>query len=295
MARVFVLGVAVMDVVLNVTDFPKLAEKYRAEDAILVGGGCAANAAFAIARLGGEAQLASRLGDDQVGDLILSDLAEAGVDVSGCHRATGGKSSFSSVLVDAAGERQIVNFRGTGLTENCDWIKPDAQAVLVDNRWPDGAKVALAWARTEGVPGIVDAEAPVAIDTLVHASHVAFSMQGLAEFTGCSEHEPALALAAGKIAGSVCVTDGEKGCFWLDGGVVRHLPAYQVDVRDTLAAGDVWHGAFALRLAENADMESAIRFANATAALKCMHFGGRAGCPDRDTVEAFIKERETCN
>ena len=295
MARVFVLGMAVMDVVFNVPEFPKLAEKYRADDAVFVGGGCAANAAFAIARLDGDAQLAARLGDDHVGAMILSDLAAVGVDVSHCHRAKGGKSSFSSVLVDAAGERQIVNFRGHGLVQTAGWIMPDAEAVLVDNRWADGAKVALAWAKRTGVPGVVDAEAPVEGETLEMASYVAFSKQGLEDFSGHHDHRSALYEASKMLPGRVCVTDGAKGCFWLEGGSMRHMPAFQVDVQDTLAAGDIWHGAFALRLAEKATMEDAIRFANATAALKCMHFGGRAGCPDRKTVEAFIREKQICN
>ena len=60
---------------------------------------------------------------------------------------------------------------------------------------------------------------------------------------------------------------------------------------DTLGAGDVWHGAFALRLAEGADELTAIRFASAAAALKCTRPGGRMGAPSRAEVAAFLKER----
>lgn len=295
MARIYVLGMAVMDFVFDVPAFPDQAQKYRATNAVLVGGGCAANGAYAVAKLGGDAVLAARFGDDQVADLILSDLTASGVDVTRCHKANGGQSSFSSVLVDATGERQIVNFRGSGLTEETSWIAPDADAVLVDNRWPAGAATALAWAKSKGVPGVVDAEAPVDQSSIQDASHVAFSMQGLSAFTGSNETEVGLKIAATKLDAQVCVTDGERGCFWLSDGAVAHVPAYPVNVRDTLAAGDIWHGAFALRLAEHADMVSAISFANATAALKCTVFGGRAGCPDRSRVEAFMRETDLCN
>jgi len=57
---------------------------------------------------------------------------------------------------------------------------------------------------------------------------------------------------------------------------------------DTLGAGDVWHGAFALALAEGQGEEAAIRFASAAAAIKCTRFGGRSGAPRRDEVERFL-------
>jgi sulfofructose kinase len=63
------------------------------------------------------------------------------------------------------------------------------------------------------------------------------------------------------------------------------VPAPRVEVVDTLAAGDVFHGALALRLAEGATIDAAARFAVVAASLKCTRFGGRLGCPSRDEVE----------
>ena len=90
MASVFVVGIAVIDFVFQVGDMPDRAKKYRADDAIVVGGGCAANAAVAIARHAGNVSLAARLGDDQIGDLIVDDLKSEGVDTTMIHRAQGG-------------------------------------------------------------------------------------------------------------------------------------------------------------------------------------------------------------
>ena len=61
---------------------------------------------------------------------------------------------------------------------------------------------------------------------------------------------------------------------------------------DTLAAGDVWHGAFALALAERQPVRNAAVFANAAAALKCLRPGGRSGAPSRDEVEQMLSKRE---
>ncbi|HCQ66183.1 MAG TPA: sugar kinase [Rhodobacteraceae bacterium] len=292
MAEILVLGMAVADFVFAMDQLPDRAAKYRANTVETVGGGCAANAAVAIARLGGVAHLATRLGDDPMGDLILSDLVAEGVRTQMAQRAPGGRSSFSSVCVDAAGERQIVNFRGDGLTQDTGWIKdaPPVDAVLADNRWTAGAARALDLARARGVPGVVDAEAPTEPEVLARASHVAFSRDGLLSFTGGDALVPALREAAARLPGWVCVTDGANGTTCIDGGTAQHVPACAVEVRDTLGAGDIWHGAFVLALAEGQGEVPAIRFANAAAALKCTTFGGRKGCPDRTDLDEFLKE-----
>jgi len=294
MAEVLVIGVAVVDFVFAVDMLPDRPAKYRAKGAEIVGGGCAANAAVAIARLGGKARLAARLGDDAMGDLIVAGLLAEGVDCSLVQRTSGARSSFSSVYLDAAGERQIMNFRGEGLTEATGWIADAsrADAVLADTRWTAGAVTALELARTWGVAGVVDAEAPMDTDLLDRASHVAFSRDGLSAFAGQGDLAASLQQAGERLPGWVCVTDGAAGVYHLSEESVAQVPAPKVEVRDTLAAGDIWHGAFTLALAEGRSEAAAIRFASAAAALKCTKIGGRMGCPDRAAVEHFLKENE---
>lgn len=297
MAGVFLVGMAVADFVLSVDEFPTLAEKYIASDAQVVGGGCAANAAVAVARLGGDATLAARLGGDPLAGLIISDLVEEGVNTDLIRRSPQGRSSFSSVLVDGHGERQIVNFRGRGLSEDTTWLAqaPNVEAILVDTRWSAGAIAGLDLARQRLVPGVVDAEAPAELSILTRASHVAFSSQGLFSLTNTPDPAQALKQIQQDLPGWACVTDGINGVFFTSAGKIEHIPAFKVPTQDTLAAGDIWHGAFALRLGEGAGEADAVTFANAAAALKCMNFGGRSGCPDRAAVDQFLKENEQCN
>lgn len=291
MAGVFVVGVAVADFVFSLDEMPRAAEKYRAKDAVLVGGGCAANAAVAIARLGGEASLAARLGSDVVAEMIMAELEAENVDTRMIDRAQGGRSSFSSVYVDRSGERQIVNFRGDGLTNETGWLEnaPEVACVLTDTRWSEGAAVALELANKRGIPGIVDAEAPMDPAVLAKASHIAFSRQGLLSVSEEEDLPAALEDIRSKVSSWACVTDGANGVYFTSGRSIEHIRAFEVEVRDTLAAGDVWHGAFALRLSEGAGEAEAITFANAAAGLKCMKFGGRSGCPGRDEVEQFLE------
>lgn len=289
---------AVIDFVFVVDEMPRRAEKYRARDQTTIGGGGGANAAVAVHRLGGEAVLAARLGDDAIGDMIAEGLQNEGLAVTAIQRTAGARSALSSVLVDAAGERQIVNYRGQHLPDDGGWIAdlpgPFA-ATLTDTRWPSGARAVLERAANEGVPGVLDAEAPVHGDLATLASHMAFSEQGLRSFTGLDDRETALIEANDMVPGWVCVTCGADGVLVMDGAVPLQIPAPVVNAVDTLAAGDIWHGAFTLRLAEGANEITAVRFANAAAALKCTRLGGRAATPSRAECDRFLREYGECN
>jgi sulfofructose kinase len=296
MTRVLVVGVAVMDFVFYVDAFPSGGMKHRARDAAVVSGGCAANAAVAIARLGGEAFLSTRLGSDQVGRMIHDDLAGEGVDLSLTDRS-GTRSSYSSILIDGAGERQIMNFRGEALLQVPEHLAgaPAVGAVLADTRWSEGALATMKLARDRHVPGVLDVEAPAETDAFGPASHLAFSEQGLAHFHPGLAPDVAIKRVLKEHGGWVCVTMGAAGVLWCSAEGAGHVPGFAVDVVDTLGAGDVWHGAFALSLAEGTCETEAIRFANAVAALKCTRQGGRAGSPSRNEVETFMKETAGCN
>lgn len=290
MTHIFVTGLAVIDFIFQVAEMPTKAEKYKALGAMIIGGGGAANAAVSVVRLGGVASLAARIGRDHTGDMIIADLLTEGVNLDCIHRRDHARSAFSSVFITNDGERQIVNFRGEGLTDDPAFLNlpGNVDAALADTRWDAGTKKTMAIAKARGIPGIIDAEAPVGLNQLADASHIAFSRQGLCELTGEPDIAKALKLASTMVSAWVCVTDGSAGVYVIDGHHIENIPAFPVDAVDTLAAGDIWHGAFALRLAQGSDEHGAIEFANAAAALKCRHFGGRKGCPDRAEVDCLL-------
>ena len=124
--------------------------------------------------------------------------------------------------------------------------------MLADTRWPEGALAALVAARAAGLPAVLDADRPVPADgaLLRAATHVAFSSDALADLTGIGDASLALAEVARGLQGWCCVTAGGDGVYSYEQGEIRHDPAFDVPVVDTLGAGDVWHGAFALALAE---------------------------------------------
>ena len=109
-------GIIVLDEVFRVERFPEPDTKAAAQSFFVVNGGCAANAAVAVARLGGRATLAGPLGgpagEDSNGDHVLAALAREGVDCSGCPRALPAcPPRLSAIFIDARGDRVIVTYR----------------------------------------------------------------------------------------------------------------------------------------------------------------------------------------
>lgn len=297
MDEVVCVGIATLDRIASVARLPYGPGKYRARSRTLVGGGVAANAAVTIARQGGHARFFGVVGDDETGAAICRGLEDEGVDVSAVRVVEDRHSPESDVFIDDMGERLIVNHASDDLFDMAAPIDRHeigtADAVLVDMRWPVGAIAALDAAESLGVPGIVDcdhdpADAPGVLEA---ASHVVYALPTLVAMTG--EHDPAGALrsAAKRSNAWMATTAGAAGTYWIDDGAQHHEPATEVQAVDTLGAGDVFHGTFALALARGSTLPNAIDRASAAAALKCTRFGGRIGIPTHTELERFLEER----
>jgi len=294
MTRIVCVGITVLDRIWYLDDLPKEGGKYVAKDYTEVGGGPAATAAVAAAKLGAEVDFIGRVGDDDTGRRLLAELESLGVNTRYTRVVKGARSSQSAVLVDASGERVIANYPSADLPMTVDWLKEidfsQWDSVLADVRWHEGAKQAFTLARQQGVPTVLDADVtPQDIAELVALSgHAAFSAPGLKRLTRIDNPLDALKKAQTLTNGQVYVTQGREGCYWLEKGELCHQPGYAVEVVDTTGAGDVFHGALALSLAQQMPSSEAVRFASAVAALKCTKPGGRAGIPDCDQTRSFL-------
>jgi sulfofructose kinase len=203
------------------------------------------------------------------------------------------------VLVDDAGERLITNYTDPKLFSNADWLPlerlKESNAVLVDFRWQEGAIKTLRKAREHGIPAVLDADlTPGGLneDVIRSATHVLFSQPALKEFAAGKTTEKALSHALELNRGWVGVTEGSSGTRWLDKGSLRHFPAFEVKSVDTLGAGDVFHGIFALGLAEGKTEASSISMASAAAAIHCSRSGGRKSIPDREEINNFLRNNK---
>ncbi|TPO10271.1 sugar kinase [Mesorhizobium sp. B1-1-5] len=296
--RVLSVGAFTLDTILRVETLPAHQGKFIASDGVQIASGMATSAACAARRLGAEVSLWASAGDDPVGDQLIADIQAEGIDCSLIRRVAGARSALAAILVDAHGERVIVPFYDKKAQADPEALPladlSGFDAVLVDVRWPGAAALALGAARSTGRPAILDADtAPVEVleRLLPLASHIVASEPAARIVCGHAlDPESACADLASRTDAFVAVTGGAAGTWWHDRatGRMRHVETPKVKAIDTLAAGDVFHGAFAVGLAEAMPVEEALRFASAAAALKCLRFGGRLGAPDRAETLAMM-------
>lgn len=293
--RMFAVGGICVTTIYGVDHLPPAPAKLLADRMNHLVDGMALSAAYAFTKLGGEALICGRVGDDVEGRAMRHSLQAEGFDTTGLHTVAGTTSSRVAVIVDEKGDRVVVVYHDK-MTENSpEWLPldriRDAGIVHCDLRWPEGARRSLETARALGVPTMIDGDVaprPILLELVPLADYAVFSDAGLLRYTGCTDVESALRQVGARREGHVGASCGRLGYFWYDDGDIRHAPAPDVEVVDTLSAGDVFHGAFALAILEGRTIEEAARFACACASLKCTRFGGRLGCPTRDEVDRLL-------
>lgn len=297
MTRIVSLGIVTLDRIWHAPAIPDRPVKFPATDFRDTGGGMAATAAVAIAALGGEPELWSRVGADDTGARLRRDLAALGVGVDAVRVFAAAVTPCSAAIVDAAGERLLAVFRGRGFDADPGWLPLErldgAAAAMADVRWAEGATALFEAAARRGIPRILDGDVgdPASLAALAHrADHVVFSHGGLALFAG-SDGAEGLHRAAEKVRGVVGVTLGADGFMWMEQGMVHRAPGFRVAARDTTGAGDTFHGAYALAIARGKTVAEAARFANAAAALKCAKGEGWKGMPTEAEVRALLGEQ----
>ena len=296
--RILCIGMPVRDLTFRVQGVPGRGSKENADHYEEICGGNALNAAIAVVRLGGRASLCGPMGDigESSSRYIFEQLAHEGIDAAHLVHMGGLATSISAIMIDPTGERTIVTFRDPGLWKvelpDADTLLADCHAILAESRCAEFCTDLCAEARRRGIPVIVDADRAMSLreGLLTASSHLIFSSEPLQETAGIADDGEALKKVAKLTPSFLAGTRGARGTIWLDeAGNLQETPAFPVHTVDTLGAGDVFHGAFALAVTEQRELRDALRFASAAAALKCTRFGGAFASPQRAEVEALLR------
>ena len=202
----------------SVDEFPPPDGKVQAKGFFAVNGGCAANAAVAIARLGGRAALAAPMGGpagkDDNGDRVLAALSRENVDCSACQRIDGYATALSAIFINARGDRMIVTYRderiATAAPADPEGLVAAADIVLADNRYPAFVTPICAAARRRGLAVVLDGDRPTVEDDPLFrlASHIIFSSECLRETTGVADLGEGLCCIARNTDAFLAVSNG---------------------------------------------------------------------------------------
>jgi sugar/nucleoside kinase (ribokinase family) len=296
--RILCIGIPVRDLTFRVSGVPGRGSKENATHLDEICGGNALNAAIGIVRLGGRASLCGPMGDikETSTRFIFEKLAHEGIETNHLVHMPGLVTPISAVMVDPSGERTIVTFRDPELWKvqlpATETLLDDCAAILTESRCAGFCTDLCAEAQKRGIPVIVDVDRAMSLrEGLLNASsHLVFSSEPLQETAGITDDAQALKKIAKLTPSFLAGTRGARGTIWLDENqAIQETPAFHVHTVDTLGAGDVFHGAFALAITEGQELRQALRFASAAAALKCTRFGGAFAAPQRIEVEELLK------
>jgi ribokinase len=307
-AAVVVVGSVNVDLVAVMPTLPGPGETVIGPGVERHGGGKGANAAVAAARLGAGVALVAAVGDDAFGAEALADLERDGVDVSAVAVLPGAPTGAALIVVDRAGENQIAVGAGANFALSAahveralDGLLDGCGCVVVGTEIPDACvAAAVTAAAAAGVRCVLNpAPARPALLEVTGAAPLLTPNAGearlLAEAAGADLPEPgdrrasarAGAALAALTGAPVVVTLGAAGALLVRPGAEPvAVPPRRADVVDTTGAGDTFNGALAVRLAASADLEDAVRYAVAAAALSVTRAGARGGMPTAAEVAA---------
>ena len=296
--QVLGLGQACVDYLGTLPSYPREDEKTELLELHVLCGGPASSAMVTLSRLGVPAAFLGSISDDFFGQKILDNLEKEHVDVS-CMKITPGYSSqFAFIGISReSGNRTIFWHRGS---------VPHLRASDVDIRSFDQAKIlhvdslmieasieAAKQARKLGMTVVMDAgtarqgtrELVKMVDVLIASE--SFAPELLGDETSLYNTLKALRRLGPR---QVVITQGKKGSIGLDDQETVRQEAFSVEAVDTTGAGDVYHGGYVYGLLRGWDMARCMRFASATAALKCTKIGAQSGIPTLKTVQKFLEE-----
>lgn len=288
MLDVLCAGFACIDLTLELPRHPAPDEKLAATSLVHSGGGPAANAAVQIARLGGLAGWIGRLGDDVFGQHLLAQFAAEDVDTSACVLTTE-PTPLAVVLTKPDGTRNALGNRPPAppLADPAALLaRLRPRVLLLDSHRPEWTAPLAAAARAAGIPIVAD------LGTPTPAAH---ALATLADHLVASEIYSSTPDALRAPAHTTrVITRGERGLLWHhpDHGP-GHTPAFAVAAIDTNGAGDAFHGAYALGLAQNRPWPELLRTASAAGALVSTRRGSWTALATRAELENFLLHADT--
>jgi sulfofructose kinase len=285
---VLVIGRSCQDIIAVVNQFPRENQKLPLEFRLTEGGGQGGTASCCISKLGGRPAYVGRLGDDDEGRFCLKRLKDFGVATDFIDIVKGGKTPVAYVFITAeSGARSIIYERNVlpkleidtaiqSLIRQTGVALLDPEVTYLGSRLKKIAgsdfKVIYDCERwREGIEEVMDtADYFILSSEFLEAKELGFD--------NLVFDEKIIKLDE-LVSGTLVMTDGEKGAYYISDKTIYHVPVPQVQAVDTVGAGDNFHAAFALALTRGFDLHQMVKFSVAVASLSCREYGGRMGLP----------------
>jgi ribokinase len=302
--KILVLGSLNMDSIATVSRLPAAGETVQASNLIRRFGGKGANQAVAAARQGARVSMVGCVGADDEGRAYRKRLSAEGIDTHGLFTTDKALTGTALIAVDDSGENQIVVAAGanghlTSATVRAQrGVIKTSDILLLQFEIPMAAILeAVRLANRAGVAVVVNpspmcdgfAWGKCRVDTLVVNAGEAKAIFGLPPGLLCARASVWRGALARKRIARLIITRGSRSTICLTTSEYFEVPTLPVRPVDTVGAGDAFAGALATRLAEGADLATAVRFANCAGALATLKSGAQEAIPTRTAINRFLR------
>jgi sugar/nucleoside kinase (ribokinase family) len=290
------VGLNATDTIIRLPRFPEFNSKVEILSVEVHPGGQVASAMVACQRWGLKTRYVGKVGGDDAGRMQASTFAREGVaaEVIVVPEAS---SQMAFILVDEdSGERTILWKRDAAIALAPEDLRPEwitqARALHVDGHDTAAAATAARWARLAGIPVSADLDSvyPGVEALMPSVDYMISSRQFPERMTGESDLRNSLPwLHQRHRMRMAAATLGSDGVLAWDGREFTYCPGFEVNVRDTTGAGDIFHGAFLYAMFQGWPLARQLEFSCAAAALNCTAAGARGRIARIEDIEELMK------
>ncbi len=279
MASGIFVGLSTIDVVYGIDEFPAANAKVAAHSQEVFVGGPATNAAVAFAQLGGEPALVTAVGRNTLGTVVREELKRHKVQLVDLNPEFEGVPAMSSVAVDRNGNRTVVSANATRVTAPPAKVDASllegARIVMVDGHFMEACQAWASAAKARGKPVVLDGGSwKDGTEELLKSVHTAICS---ADFLppGCASRDKVIEFLKSRGVVNIAITDGAKAIRFVSGQSSGTISVPQVEVVDTMGAGDIFHGAYCFFASTGRGFIESLAEANKVASESCRFAGTR--------------------
>ena len=296
--KIMCLGQSAYDITLPLDHYPIENKKIRINGKVECGGGSASNCAYLLAKWGMETYFAGVVGNDYYGNKIKKEYESIGVNMKYLQTSDEFPTTSSYIIANTSiGSRTILTSKNENIKMNPVDIDDSFDFILFDGYEKEIALELIK--KNPNAITVLDAgsmkEATVELAGLV--KYVVCSHDFAEDYSGVKiDYNDFDTIVSAyeelkkKISGNIIITLESLGCFTCFDGLYKIVPSIKVKAVDSTGAGDIFHGAFVYSLANNFDLEKAMKFSNITGAVSVLKVGSRLSIPDLKEVEDLYND-----
>lgn len=280
------------------------AQKMSIEHSTHAVGGNAANVAVGTKRIGLKTAIATEIGDDINGQVVLDTLQKAGIDLSLVHIHKGQETRYSVVL-NYETERTILSYHAlrkyslpqlpktkwiyyTSLGKNFEKL----QKKLVQHlkKHPD-VKLAMNPGSYQFTHGLASIQA-----MLAHTSVIIVNKEEaakLVEKTSRASIKTLLKELKKRGPETVIITDSTRGSYGLQGTTMLHMPPYPIKAKARTGAGDAYTSGFLSATVLGKSLDEAMMWGTANAGGVIQEFGAQKGLRKKKQIEGILDDHQS--